>query len=100
MSYIRSVKRTASVALAVCSALIGTVLFAPSALALIAPLSGASIAVPPQPHPAVFHNVVAGGLAGWQITIIAVGSALFGVAVAVFFDHTRAARRRHTISAA
>ena len=100
MSYIRGVRRrTASVAIAVCSSLIGIVLFAPSALALIAPL-GTSIAVLPQPHPAVFHTVVAGGLAGWQITLIAVGSALFGVIAALFIDHARAARRRLTMSAA
>ena len=100
MSYIRGVRRTASVVVAVCSSLIGIVLFAPAALALMAPLSGDSIVKSPHPRPAVFHAVVAAGLAGWQITLIAVGSALFGVTVAILIDHARAARQRVAISAA
>jgi hypothetical protein len=101
MKHIRGTRRrTASAAVAVCSSLVGIALFAPSALALVAPLGGASITVAPQPHSTVFHAVVAGGLAGWQITLIACGSALFSATVAVVVDHVRAARRTQRVSAA
>jgi hypothetical protein len=100
MSYIRGARRTAGVAMAVCSTLIGIILFTPSTFALIAPLGGASSAVPPQPRTGVFHTVVAGGLAGWQIALIAVGSALLSATVAVVIDRVRAQRRRLTMSAA
>ena len=35
--------------------------------------------------------VTAGGMAGWQITLIALGAALFAAAAAVFFDRALAA---------
>ena len=37
--------------------------------------------------------IAAGGMPGWQITLIAVGAALAGAAVAVLLDHARAARK-------
>ena len=37
--------------------------------------------------------VTAGGMPGWQITLIALGSALVAAAVAVLLDRTRTARR-------
>jgi hypothetical protein len=37
--------------------------------------------------------ITAGGMPGWQITLIAVGSALVAAAVAVLLDRTRTARR-------
>ncbi len=101
MNHIRHVRQTASVVIAVCSSLFGVVLFAPSAFAMrVGPPGGASPALSPQPHPTVVHTVVAGGMAGWQITLIAVGAALFTATVAVIIDRARAARRRLTVSAA
>jgi hypothetical protein len=38
--------------------------------------------------------VVAGGMPGWQITVIAVGAALVAAAAAVLLDRARLGRRR------
>jgi len=40
------------------------------------------------------HTVVVGGMPGWQITLIAMGAALFAAIVAVLADRTWTARRR------
>ena len=37
--------------------------------------------------------VTAGGIAGWQITLIALGAALVAATAAVWLDRARAARR-------
>ena len=39
--------------------------------------------------------ITGGGMPGWQITLIAVGAALAGAALAVLLDHARAARKTH-----
>jgi peptidoglycan/LPS O-acetylase OafA/YrhL len=39
--------------------------------------------------------VIAGGMPGWQIALIAVAAAVVAAAVAVFLDRARAARRHH-----
>jgi hypothetical protein len=44
-------------------------------------------------------TVVTGGMPGWQITLIAVGAALAGAALAVLLDHARAARKIHPATA-
>ena len=40
------------------------------------------------------YSIVADGMPGWQITVIAVGAAVTAAVVAVFLDRARAARRR------
>ena len=45
------------------------------------------------PAPAPAQVVTAGGMPGWQIILIAVGSALVAATVAVLADRARAARR-------
>jgi hypothetical protein len=50
-------------------------------------------------HPAV-HTVVTGGMAGWQITLIAVAAALLAATVAVLADRARASRRQAATAAA
>ena len=52
----------------------------------------------PPPLGAGIHIVVAGGMPGWQIALIAIGAALFAATVAVLADRARAARRK-TITA-
>jgi hypothetical protein len=37
--------------------------------------------------------VIAGGMPGWQIALIAIGAAVAAAAVAVLLDRARAARR-------
>ena len=54
---------------------------------------------PPPPQPAGIHTVVAGGMPGWQIALIAIGAALLAATVAVLVDRARAAHRK-TITAA
>ncbi len=49
--------------------------------------------LPPAPPPV--HTVIAGGMPGWQITLIAAGAALATAAVAVLLDRARAARKAH-----
>jgi hypothetical protein len=63
----------------------------PAAFATRVPPPG----VPPGPPPALLpvHTLVVGGMPGWQITLIAVGAAVFAAAVAVTLDRARAARR-------
>jgi hypothetical protein len=110
MHHIHFVRRTASVVVAICSSLLGFALFAPSAFALmvgfhsyangrVPSLPGPQPAVS-QPHPAVVHTVLTGGMAGWLITLIAVGAALLAATVAVFMDRARGANRKPSVSAA
>ena len=51
--------------------------------------------VPPQIH-AMTRTVLAGGMPGWQITLIAAGAALLAAATAVLLDRARATRRHIT----
>jgi hypothetical protein len=51
------------------------------------------------PVPVPVHTVVAGGMPGWQIALIAIGAALAAATVAVLVDRARPARRK-TITAA
>ena len=54
---------------------------------------------PPLPGPARLHAALAGGMPGWQITLIVVAAALLAAALAVTY-RLRAARRRISASAA
>jgi hypothetical protein len=108
--HLHFVRRTAGVVVAICSSLLGFALFAPSAFALMVgfrsyangraqSLAGTPSAVS-QPHPTVVHTVLTGGMAGWLITLIAVGAALLAATVAVFMDRARGANRKPSVSAA
>ena len=66
------------------------VLAAPAAFAMLPPPDPAGDA--PAPPPVLVH-VAAGGMPGWQITLIAVGAALVSAATAVLLDRARRARR-------
>jgi hypothetical protein len=110
MKHIHFVRRTASVVVAICSGLLSSVLFAPSAFGLMvgfrtyangrAPSATAIQSAVPQPRPAVVHTVFTGGMAGWLVTLIAVGAALLAATVAVLTDRARAAHRGLRASAA
>jgi hypothetical protein len=62
-------------------------------------IGGGGPAVAPQ-HLAPVRTLVAGGMPGWQITLIAAGAALLAAIVAVLLDRARAARRSPVIAAA
>ena len=44
-------------------------------------------------------TVIAGSMPGWQITLIAVGAALAGGALAILLDRALAARKAHAATA-
>ena len=110
MKHIHFVRRTASVVFSICSSLLGFALFSPSAFALMVNFrtyANGRAPVPTGARPAmsqsgltVVHTVVTSGMAGWLVTLIAIGAALFTAAVAVRIDRARAARRGVTVSAA
>ena len=52
------------------------------------------------PLPVRAHTLVAGGMPGWQIALIAAAAALLAAAVAVLAYRARAARRRPVTAAA
>ena len=79
--------------LGVLAALGGTLL----SLAVVAPphcrtvpYPGGGPGLPAQP---AIHTIVAGGMPGWQITLIAAGAALVAAVAAVLLDRAWAARR-------
>jgi hypothetical protein len=75
-------------------------------LALISAVPVA-LATPPPPDPGtpgvvpspVLHTVVTGGMPGWQIALIAMGTAVLTATAAVLLDRARAARRNATAPA-
>jgi hypothetical protein len=87
--------RRLAVALAAAACgLLASALILPAASArtmLIPGPGGADGPTPGQVPPSV--SAVSGGMAGWQIALIAVGAALVGAAAAVVLDRARAARR-------
>jgi hypothetical protein len=63
-----------------------------AALAVQAPpAAGGGVFSPPRP---ALAPVAAGGMPGWQITLIAVGAALVAAVLAVLADRARSARGR------
>jgi hypothetical protein len=52
------------------------------------------------PVPVPVHTVVAGGMPGWQIALIAIGAALAAATVAILVDRAWAARRKPVTPAA
>jgi hypothetical protein len=101
MSHI-SIRRSASALVAIAVSLLGFVLCAPSAFALVMRPAGGegSPTGSSQPAPATVHNLVATGMAGWEIALIAIGAAIVAAVLAVFTERIRALRRRVALSAA
>jgi hypothetical protein len=88
----RLVRLTAVLA-AITASLLVTVAGVPAAFARPVPPPGGSYA-PGAPVPATtIHVITTGGMAGWQITLIALAAALAAATAAVFIDRARAARR-------
>jgi hypothetical protein len=55
---------------------------------------------PQAPGPVPIHAVVFGGMPGWQIALIAIGTALFAATAAVLLDRAWTGRRRSATAAA
>jgi hypothetical protein len=91
MNHIRRIRRIAG-ALAGLACCLGLALAAPAAFARPLPPFDVSGAVTtPAPPLVQVHTVVLGGMAGWQIVLIAVGAALVAAAIAVLLDRARTA---------
>lgn len=74
-------------------ALLAVVTTGPAAFAVLVPANGGGTGVTPVPRtPARVVTVTVGGMAGWQITLIALAAALFAAAAAVFIDRMWTAR--------
>jgi hypothetical protein len=102
MNRIQHIRRVAGVLAGLACALLGFAATGPAAFAGIpVPGPGGAAGDPPPVFPAPIRTVtvVAGGMPGWQIILIAVGAALLAATVAVLVDRTRTAHRK-TIRAA
>jgi hypothetical protein len=97
MNRIQCLRRLASVLAGLAGVLLASAAVAPAALADHVPPPGGSRFHPARPATV---TVVAGGMPGWQIALIAVGAALLAATVAVLVDRARAARRKPFTAAA
>ncbi|MGO9784874.1 MAG: hypothetical protein ACLPQY_34740 [Streptosporangiaceae bacterium] len=94
-------RRLAAVLAAVTCGLLASAAIVPAAFAMtVVPGPGGS-GTTPAPVPATTIRVVgAGGMAGWQISLIALGAALLAAAAAVLLDRALAARRGASVPTA
>ncbi len=95
---IRIIRRMACALAGLAAAVLASVTVASSAFAMEVPAppdSGARVGAVPH-----IHTVTTGGMPGWQITLIALASAVLAAALAVTVEHVLAARRRVTAHAA
>jgi hypothetical protein len=89
----RRLRQLGAVLAAVTCGLLASAMVVPAAFAVV-PGSGGSGTNPATPVPATTVRVVTvGGMAGWQVTLIALGAALVAAAAAVLLDRARVARR-------
>ena len=67
----------------------------PAASAAVIPVPGAGAGYGPAPaaQPSPVRVITAGGMPGWQITLIALAAALAAATAAVLLDRTRQGRR-------
>ena len=91
MNPIRRICRSTAIAAGLAVALLTSGTLSPAANAIIVPPPGGP-AGPANVAPPV-QTIAAGGMPGWQITLIAVGAAIVAAAVAVLLDRARIARR-------
>jgi hypothetical protein len=92
MNLIQCIRRLAAVLAGLGGAALMSIIVAPAAFAVREPPPGGGGA-PASPAPPDTVAVVAGGMPGWQIALIAVGAALLAAVLAVLLDRTWAARR-------
>jgi hypothetical protein len=87
------IRRFAAVLTALACGLLAPVAIVPAAFAMSTPMGdGGPSGVAPVPATAI-HVITKGGMAGWQITSIALGAALLGAAVTVLLYRALAVRR-------
>jgi MFS family permease len=93
-------RRLATVLAAVIAGLLASAAAATAAFAYPIPIGdGGPVPVAPVP-PATVRVITTGGMAGWQVALIAAGAALAAAAAAVLADRKLAGRRRATATTA
>ena len=85
-------RRLATILAAITCGLLASAAVVPAAFANPIPIGDGGTA-PTTPVPATVRVVTTGGMAGWQITLIAVGAALVAAAAALLIDRALASRR-------
>jgi hypothetical protein len=108
MNLTKRIRRAAAALTGLALAWLGMAIAAPSAFAAYVPPGGGGSGPAPRgfgtttPPPVVHvtRTIVAGGMPGWQIALIAAGAALLAAALAVLADRVWAARRKTVVSAA
>jgi hypothetical protein len=100
MNRIHPIRRLAAVLACLAGGLLALAGAAPAALATNLPPPGGSGGTAGPTVSTVPVTIVAGGMPGWQITLIAIGAALLAATVAVFLDRARAMHRSVTTTAA
>jgi hypothetical protein len=91
------IRRTLAALATLAGTLLAFTAASPAAFAVRVPPpgEGAGPALAPPP----VHTIVAGGMPGWQITLIAATAALATAALAVLLDRTRTARKTRATTA-
>jgi hypothetical protein len=89
-SVITRLRRITGALAAVTGGILAWAVAVPAASASIIPVPDGPYG--PAPAPAI-RGITAGGMPGWQITLIAVAAALAAATAAVFLDRVRASRR-------
>jgi hypothetical protein len=92
MNRIQCIRRLAAVLAGLGGAALVSVIAAPAAFAVREPPPGRRRGTS-QPAPPDTVAVVAGGMPGWEIALIAVGAALLAAVLAVLLDRAWASRR-------
>jgi hypothetical protein len=92
MNHSHRIRRAIRLLAVLPSALVAVGTAAPAFAAGQRPPPG-SLHSPPAPPVSTIHTVVAGGMPGWQITLIAVSAAVLAATLAVILDRARTARR-------
>lgn len=100
MTTTHRIRRIAAVLTGLACALVAFAAAAPASFAMPVPVPGGSTGPAAPSAPVHVHTLVAGGMPGWQITLIALGAALLAATVAVLLERARAARRHATPAAA
>ena len=100
MNRIYHIGRLVRILTGLAATLVAAVAVAPPALATVDPPGPAAHPRHPITVPAHTHAAVTGGMAGWQIALIAVGAAILAATVAVLIDRARADRRHLTATPA
>ena len=95
MNPIRRICHSAVIAAGLAAVLLTSGAVSPVAYAIRVPAQGGPSG--PAQTPSQVQTIAAGGMPGWQITLIAAGAAVLAAVAAVLLDRARAARRHLTV---